>query len=83
MVRQEQVCLGALSEFLTFFRFYLYVGKSTVAALLERYYDLDEGLVLLDGRDIQHLDPRWLRGHIVGFINQASMSLAVSYFSVC
>ncbi|XP_062517045.1 mitochondrial potassium channel ATP-binding subunit-like isoform X2 [Corticium candelabrum] len=53
-------------------------GKSTVAALLERYYDLDEGLVLLDGRDIQHLDPRWLRGHIVGFINQEPVLFATS-----
>jgi ABC transporter fused permease/ATP-binding protein len=39
-------------------------GKSTVASLLLRLYDPDEGSVLLDGRDVRALDPRWLRGHI-------------------
>lgn len=35
-------------------------GKSTCVQLLERYYDATEGLVLLDGRDIKTLNPRWL-----------------------
>jgi ATP-binding cassette subfamily B protein len=39
-------------------------GKSTVAALLLRLYDPDEGRVLFDGKDVRALDPRWLRGHI-------------------
>ncbi|XP_072269199.1 mitochondrial potassium channel ATP-binding subunit isoform X2 [Pyxicephalus adspersus] len=45
-------------------------GKSTIAALLERFYDPDHGAVELDGVDIRSLDPSWLRGEVVGFINQ-------------
>jgi ATP-binding cassette subfamily B protein len=39
-------------------------GKSTVASLLLRLYDPQEGRVLFDGHDVRALDPRWLRGHI-------------------
>ena len=48
----------------------IYTGKSTVAALLERFYDPDNGVVMLDGLDIQTLDLSWLRGQVIGFINQ-------------
>ncbi|KAI9597755.1 P-loop containing nucleoside triphosphate hydrolase protein [Syncephalis fuscata] len=44
-------------------------GKSTVAALLERFYDPDNGEVMLDGRNIQELDPAMLRSSI-GYIHQ-------------
>jgi ABC transporter fused permease/ATP-binding protein len=39
-------------------------GKSTVAALLLRLYDPQDGHVRFDGHDVRALDPRWLRGHI-------------------
>jgi ABC transporter fused permease/ATP-binding protein len=39
-------------------------GKSTVASLLLRFYDPQEGRVLFDGHDARTLDPRWLRGQI-------------------
>jgi ABC transporter fused permease/ATP-binding protein len=39
-------------------------GKSTVASLLLRFYDPQEGRVSFDGHDVRALDPRWLRGHI-------------------
>jgi ATP-binding cassette subfamily B protein len=39
-------------------------GKSTIAALLARLYDPDEGNVLLDGRDLKELDPEWLRQQV-------------------
>ncbi|KAM6450971.1 mitochondrial potassium channel ATP-binding subunit isoform 2-T2 [Liasis olivaceus] len=45
-------------------------GKSTVAALLERFYEPTKGIILLDGRDIRTLDTAWLRGEVIGFINQ-------------
>ena len=45
-------------------------GKSTVASLLERFYDLESGSISLDGHDITSLDPTWLRGHVIGFIHQ-------------
>jgi ATP-binding cassette subfamily B protein len=39
-------------------------GKSTVAALLLRLYDPDEGVIRLDGRDLRELDARWYRERI-------------------
>jgi len=36
-------------------------GKSTIAALLARLYDPQEGRLLLDGHDLRTLDPEWLR----------------------
>uniref|UniRef100_A0A915IGS0 Mitochondrial potassium channel ATP-binding subunit n=1 Tax=Romanomermis culicivorax TaxID=13658 RepID=A0A915IGS0_ROMCU len=45
-------------------------GKSTVAALLERFYDVDSGSVTIDGNDVKNLDIKWLRGKAVGFISQ-------------
>uniref|UniRef100_A0A8C8SDY8 Mitochondrial potassium channel ATP-binding subunit n=1 Tax=Pelusios castaneus TaxID=367368 RepID=A0A8C8SDY8_9SAUR len=45
-------------------------GKSTVAALLERFYEPTQGAITLDGCDICTLDPSWLRGQIIGFISQ-------------
>ncbi|XP_028282992.1 mitochondrial potassium channel ATP-binding subunit [Parambassis ranga] len=45
-------------------------GKSTVASLLERFYDPNSGVIMLDGLDIRTLDLAWLRGQVIGFINQ-------------
>ncbi|XP_063183861.1 mitochondrial potassium channel ATP-binding subunit [Chroicocephalus ridibundus] len=45
-------------------------GKSTVAALLERFYEPTQGTITLDGHDISRLDPSWLRGRVIGFISQ-------------
>lgn len=45
-------------------------GKSTIASLLERFYDTNSGSVTIDGVDIKELDPKWLRGQCIGFINQ-------------
>ncbi|XP_024969884.1 ABC transporter B family member 19-like [Cynara cardunculus var. scolymus] len=39
-------------------------GKSTVFALLERFYDPAEGLVTLDGHDIRTLQVKWLRSQM-------------------
>ncbi|KAJ2951631.1 hypothetical protein O0L34_g13789 [Tuta absoluta] len=44
-------------------------GKSTVAALILRLYNPDQGRILLDDVDIRDLDPTWLRSHI-GFVSQ-------------
>ena len=38
--------------------------KSTCIQLLERFYDVTDGIILLDGRDIQTLDPHWLHQKI-------------------
>lgn len=39
-------------------------GKSTLVQLLTRFYDVDEGAVLLDGQDIRSFAERSLRSHI-------------------
>ncbi|XP_015789253.1 ATP-binding cassette sub-family B member 8, mitochondrial [Tetranychus urticae] len=45
-------------------------GKSTIAALIERFYDVDEGSIKIDGTDIRQMNCRWLRGQLIGYINQ-------------
>ncbi|XP_020696622.1 ABC transporter B family member 19 [Dendrobium catenatum] len=44
-------------------------GKSTVVSLIERFYDPNQGQVLLDNVDIRTLQLRWLRDQI-GLVNQ-------------
>lgn len=53
-------------------------GKSTVASLLERFYDPTSGVIMLDGLDIRTLDLCWLRGQVIGFINQEPVLFASS-----
>merc|ERR1719399_1144452 len=50
-------------------------GKSTVVALLERFYDVDGGAVLLDGQDVKALNVRWLRAQI-GLVSQEPVLFA-------
>jgi ATP-binding cassette subfamily B (MDR/TAP) protein 1 len=44
-------------------------GKSTVIALLERFYDPSAGEVMLDGVDIRRLRLKWLRAQM-GLVSQ-------------
>ncbi|XP_020577107.1 ABC transporter B family member 19 [Phalaenopsis equestris] len=44
-------------------------GKSTVVSLIERFYDPNQGQILLDNVDIRILQLRWLRDQI-GLVNQ-------------
>jgi len=44
-------------------------GKSTLVNLLERMYDPDQGIILLEGHDVRELDPQWLRNS-VGLVMQ-------------
>jgi len=46
------------------------VGKSTIASLIERFYDISEGSITIDGHDIKELDLFWLRRDVIGYINQ-------------
>jgi ABC-type multidrug transport system ATPase subunit len=39
-------------------------GKSTVAALIARFYDPDSGRVLIDGRDVRDCSLTWLRRQV-------------------
>ena len=36
-------------------------GKTTMASLLPRFYDIDDGAVLIDGVDVRQVDPQELR----------------------
>lgn len=51
---------------------YWLLGKSTIALLLENFYNLDSGNITIDGFDVNSLDLKWLRGNLIGFINQVS-----------
>lgn len=44
-------------------------GKSTIFALVERFYDPLSGYILLDGKDVRSYSLRWLRDH-VGYVPQ-------------
>ncbi len=39
-------------------------GKSTLTKLIQRLYQPDQGTLLLDGNDINNVDPSWLRSNI-------------------
>ncbi|GFO41725.1 ATP-binding cassette sub-family b member 8, mitochondrial [Plakobranchus ocellatus] len=53
-------------------------GKSTVAFLLERFYDVSGGSITIDGHDLRQLDPAWLRGQAIGFITQEPVLFATT-----
>ncbi|CAF4760503.1 unnamed protein product [Rotaria sp. Silwood1] len=44
-------------------------GKSTVIQLIQRFYDPNQGRILIDGKDIKTLNVAWLRSHI-GIVSQ-------------
>ncbi|GAB9475822.1 Multidrug resistance protein abc superfamily, partial [Globisporangium polare] len=52
-------------------------GKSTLIALLERFYDPLAGKILLDGRDISTLNVKWLRSQI-GMVSQEPVLFATT-----
>jgi ATP-binding cassette subfamily B protein len=52
-------------------------GKTTIASLIGRLYDPDKGRILLDGRPLKGLDPRWLRQQI-GVVSQEPILFSTS-----
>jgi ATP-binding cassette subfamily B protein len=52
-------------------------GKSTVAALIPRFYDPQRGWITFDGIDLRELDPDWLRAQI-GVVSQEPILFAMS-----
>lgn len=55
-------------------------GKSTVAGLLERFYEPTSGTITIDGYNLDTISPLWLRGKIIGFIEQQPILFATSIF---
>ncbi|KAF2404519.1 ATP-binding cassette transporter ABC4 [Trichodelitschia bisporula] len=54
-------------------------GKSTIVGMVERFYDPVGGEVLLDGRNIQTLNVRWLRQHI-SLVQQEPVLFSVTIY---
>lgn len=52
-------------------------GKSTILQLIMRFYDPNEGRILLDGVDLRELDLAWLRSKI-GYVGQEPVLFASS-----
>ena len=52
-------------------------GKTTIFQLAERFYDPDEGRILLDGIDLRDLDPADLR-HRIAMVPQETVIFAAS-----
>jgi ATP-binding cassette subfamily B (MDR/TAP) protein 1 len=52
-------------------------GKSTIIALLERFYDPVSGQIFLDGKDTRTLNVRWLRSHM-GLVQQEPVLFSTS-----
>ncbi|KAF5270865.1 hypothetical protein FQA39_LY08310 [Lamprigera yunnana] len=53
-------------------------GKSTIAALVERFYDVNKGKITLDGEDLKCLDPSWMRQDVLGYVSQEPVLFATS-----
>ncbi|XP_068620128.1 mitochondrial potassium channel ATP-binding subunit [Battus philenor] len=53
-------------------------GKSTIAALLERFYDVNDGVITIDGVDVREFDCKWLRGRALGLISQEPVLFATT-----
>lgn len=72
--RPEQKIFTGLSLFIQHGRIVALVGgsgsgKSTVISLIERFYDPQDGVVLIDGINIKQFQLRWLREKI-GLVSQ-------------
>ncbi len=48
-------------------------GKSSVLALLARFYDPERGALRFDGRDLRELDPSWLRAQLLLVAQDAAL----------
>lgn len=52
-------------------------GKSTAVSLIQRFYDPNEGRVLLDGNDLRSLNVAWLRQQM-GLVSQEPVLFAMT-----
>ena len=52
-------------------------GKSTIAQLLLRMYDPQDGVVTLDERDMRFLDEEWLKEHLAGVGQQGASGVVI------
>jgi ABC-type multidrug transport system fused ATPase/permease subunit len=52
-------------------------GKSTIASLIERFYDPESGTIFFGSHSLSNIDPHWLRKN-VSFVNQEPSLFACS-----
>uniref|UniRef100_A0A672TGR9 Bile salt export pump n=1 Tax=Strigops habroptila TaxID=2489341 RepID=A0A672TGR9_STRHB len=52
-------------------------GKSTTMQLIQRFYDVTDGMITLDGHDIRSLNIQWLRSQI-GIVEQEPVLFATT-----
>ena len=52
-------------------------GKSTIAQLLMRMYDPQDGVVTLDERDMRFLDEDWMKEHVAGVGQQGASGVVI------
>ena len=53
-------------------------GKSTIASLVERFYEPTSGKIKIDGYKLEDISPYWLRGNVLGFIEQQPVLFATT-----
>lgn len=53
-------------------------GKSTIASLVERFYEPTSGAIKIDGYKLEDISPHWLRGNVLGFIEQQPVLFATT-----
>jgi len=52
-------------------------GKSTIAKLIERFYDVDQGCLFVGAFNVKTIDPIWLH-HQIGLVSQEPVLFATS-----
>ncbi len=55
-------------------------GKSTVAALLERFYEPSSGKIYIDGVELSEISPVWLRSEVIGLIEQQPILFSTTIY---
>eukprot|EP00462_Mataza_sp_D1_P008354 CAMPEP_0175168416 /NCGR_PEP_ID=MMETSP0087-20121206/28940_1 /TAXON_ID=136419 /ORGANISM="Unknown Unknown, Strain D1" /LENGTH=564 /DNA_ID=CAMNT_0016458523 /DNA_START=72 /DNA_END=1763 /DNA_ORIENTATION=+ len=55
-------------------------GKSTVAALLLRFYDVQHGKITIDGNDVRDLDPNFLHSNVSFVQQEPVMNVMIAFF---
>jgi len=68
-LEHQDVEVSSLFLYPSYYLFFLLFIESTTIQLIQRFYDPDQGTVLLDGKDIKTLNVGWLRSHI-GIVSQ-------------
>jgi ATP-binding cassette subfamily B (MDR/TAP) protein 1 len=58
-------------------------GKSTIVSLLLRFYDIEQGVITIDGKEIKKLNLNWLRSKI-GLVSQEPVLFNTTIFeNIC